>query len=134
MIIFLALHFACYILQATTHLDIDLHTLAYKKLCEPFKMFHLDFNEDQQDADLPAFLQQEEEVCVMVTESGCVHGVIYWFEVQVAEGIRYTTLDPSMHWKQAAKMMRTNLNVAAGQSQSFELMLKNSCIDIKPVK
>ncbi|XP_071087204.1 protein arginine N-methyltransferase 9-like [Haliotis cracherodii] len=118
--------------QATTHPDIDLHTLTYKKLCEPFELFQLDFNEDRSDSDLPSFLQQEKEVSVFVTDTGCVHAVVYWFEVQVMDDIRFSTLDPSLHWRQAAKMMGGQVVVSAGQTQTFKLLLKNSCIDVKP--
>ena len=66
-------------------------------------------------------------------DSGQFDAIVYWFEMQVLDDIKLLTVNPCLHWKQAAKMLGESESVEAGQNVTLSVMLKNSYIDIKCV-
>ena len=115
----------------TTHMDINLSTLDYKKLSQPFELLSLDLNQplDTTD-DLQDFLQRSHEFCITCTEAGRVHATVYWFDLMLIEGVRLCTLSPTMHWKQAAVMRKEEMVVSTGSRVEVKASIRNSCIGL----
>ena len=55
----------------TTHVDIELSTLEYTKLSDPFEMFTFDFTE-QPSGTVPAYLNQSTSLQITATDIGQV--------------------------------------------------------------
>ena len=114
----------------TTHVDIDLFSLQYKKLTDPFELFEFDLNEYSPGA-LPSFLHQSKTFSVPVMEPGEVTAVVYWFDMVLLEDIKLTTLDQNSHWRQAAVMQKQHLMVSSGDNLKVKATCKSSLVDIK---
>lgn len=115
----------------TTHVDIDLATLDYKKLSEPFEMLAFDFNNTSEStANIPNFLHQKQNLKIRAVETGQVTAVVYWFDMVLTEGVKVCTLNQKMHWKQAAVMQRHPITVSTGSEVAIKSVCKNSCIDV----
>ncbi|XP_060082618.1 protein arginine N-methyltransferase 9-like [Ylistrum balloti] len=117
--------------QMTKHVDIDLSTLSHVRLSDPFVLMQFDLNERLSSDEPPSFLEQTQEVKVTMTDVGHLTAVVYWFEFEMAEGLRFTTLDGTSHWKQAAVMLKSSTEFTMGQTVDLNVCLKNSCISIK---
>ena len=116
----------------TTHVDVDLANLEYTKLSNPFLMLTFDLNEELRESEPLSFLNTQNEVKVTTVETGRLTAVVYWFEFSLCEGIKISTLDSTLPWKQAAIMNKSNaLDVFPGQELDLTVCLKNSCISVK---
>lgn len=118
-------------LQLTTHVDIELSKLSHKKLSEPFQLFTFDLNEERKLTEPPSFIEQNADLDVHIIDSGCLTAIIYWFELELGNGIHVSTIDPQSHWKQAAVMIKTDHVLHERQSLKLKIRLKNSCIDVQ---
>ncbi|XP_013393172.1 protein arginine N-methyltransferase 9 isoform X1 [Lingula anatina] len=112
-----------------THVDVDLQTLPYTRLTEPFKIFDFDFNLPH-SSDMLNFLEKDVTVRVPACENGSLTGVVYWFDIYVADAVRLCTLDEPRHWRQAVVMMAEDLDVTLGDGLCIQARCRNSCIDI----
>lgn len=114
----------------TTHVDISLSTLVYKKLSQPFELFKFNFN-DRTASKVPEYLNQSTQMTVNAIDSGQVTAVVYWFEVFLTPEVKLSTLDTKLRWRQAAVMQKTRPEIAVGRPMTIKAACKNSCIDIK---
>ena len=114
----------------TTHVDITLSTLEYKKLSQPFEIFKFNFNEVDA-GKVPDYLNQSTQMTLSAIDSGQITAVIYWFELHLTPDVKLSTLDTKLHWCQAAVMQKERLDVTIGGHLSIRAVCKNSCIDIK---
>lgn len=117
--------------QLTTHVDIELSKLSHKKLSEPFQLFTFNLNEDRKLTEPPSFIEQNEDLDVHIIDSGCLTAIIYWFELDLGNGIHVSTIDHQSHWKQAAVMIKTDHILHERQNLKLKTRLKNSCIDVQ---
>lgn len=124
-----SLNFFLFLLQMMTHVDIDLSSLKYKRLSDPFEMFSLDFNEPS-DGEIPSFLEQTSQQRITACDFGQVTAVVYWFELDLTENVRLCTLEPTRHWRQAAVMQRCHLDVSTGTELLITAACKNSYVDV----
>ena len=113
----------------TTHVDIELHKLTYKKLSDTFELLEFDFRETSDDR-VASFLSQERSLEVTATDSGVVTAIIYWFDLTLTSDVRVCTLDPKLHWHQAAVVLRSPLVVSCGEQIEISAACKNSCIRV----
>ncbi|KAK3100629.1 hypothetical protein FSP39_022782 [Pinctada imbricata] len=130
----LGYHVAKYIndFQMTTHIDITLSQLNYTKLSNPFHILTFDLNEELRDSEPLSFLHMESKVKVTTMETGTLTAIIYWFEFELCEGMKISTLDSMFPWKQAAIMNKSkSVDVLAGQIVDINVTLKNSNITAK---
>ena len=116
--------------QMSTHVNIELNTLDYKKLSDPFEVFSYRFNSPLVDG-LPHYLDQTANQNVIATDTGQVTAVVYWFELYLTPSKKIVTLDANMHWRQAAVMQKNTLTVSTGSTVSVKAKCKSSCVDIK---
>ena len=114
----------------STHVDIELNRLDYKKLSNPFEVFSYRFNSPLVDG-LPHYLDQTANQNVIATDTGQVTAVVYWFELYLTPSKKIVTLDSSMHWRQAAVMQKNTLTVSTGSTVTVKARCKSSCVDIK---
>ncbi len=114
----------------STHVGIELNTLDYKKLSDPFEVFLFKFNSPPVDG-LPHYLDQTSNQVVIASDTGQVTAVVYWFELYLTPCKKIVTLDPSMHWRQAAVMQKNAVTVSTGSSLVIKAKCKSSCVDIK---
>lgn len=115
----------------STHVDIELNALDYKKLSDPFELFTYRFNSPLVDG-LPHYLDQTSNQIVVASDAGQVTAVVYWFELYLTPSTKkIVTLDPNMHWRQAAVMQKNTLTVSTGSTVTVKAKCKSSCIDIK---
>lgn len=117
-------------LQMSTHVGIELNSLEYTKLSDPFELFYFRFNSAPVDG-LPHYLDQAANHTVVATDTGQVTAVVYWFELYLTPSKKIVTLDPNMHWRQAAVMQKNTVTVSTGTSIAVKAKCKNSCVDIK---
>ena len=116
--------------QMTTHVDITLSTLSYKKLSQPFELFKFNFN-DKTQTKVPDFLNQSAQMTVSAIDNGQVTAVIYWFELLLTPEVKLSTVDTKLRWRQAAVMQKARPEVSSGRPMNIKAVCKNSCIDIK---
>ncbi len=114
----------------TTHMDIDLNNLEYKSLSEPFELFSFMFNDPEMTEEVPTYLDQKRTFQCVAVEAGHVTAVVYWFELYLTPSIKICTLDPKMHWMQAAVMQKTAVEVSTGSTMLVKAAVKSSCIDV----
>ena len=115
--------------QMTTHVDIELCKLPYKKLSDTFELFTFDFNEASDDR-VASFLSQEHSLEVTATDTGVVTAVVYWFDLTLTPGFSLCTLDPKLHWRQAAIVQRAPPSVSCGMQIEVSAACKNSCVRV----
>lgn len=115
--------------QMTTHVDIELCKLPYKKLSDTFELFTFDFTEAHDD-QVAAFLSQEHSLEVTAIDTGVVTAVVYWFDLTLTPDLNLCTLDPKLHWRQAAVVHRAPLGVSCGTQMEVSAACKNSCIRV----
>ncbi len=113
----------------STHVGIELSTLKYKKLSDPFELFTFNFNMAAEG--LPAYLDQATNQSIVATDAGHVTAVVYWFDLYLTPEKKLVTLDSSLHWRQAAVMQRSHVTVSTGTAVTVSAKCKNSCVDIK---
>ena len=118
-----------FLFQMTTHVDIELHKLTYKKLSDTFELLSFDFRGTSDDR-VASFLSQERSLEVTATDSGVVTAVIYWFDLTLTSDLSVCTLDPKLHWRQAAVVLRAPLVVSCGEQIEILAACKNSCIRV----
>ena len=118
-----------YIFQLRNHINIDLGTLQHTKLTEAFQLFQLDFNQSNNSESLQC-LQQVNQTIVKVLESGTITALVYWFELQLLDNLKVSTLDPRTHWKQAGIIMKDEVCVETDQCVVATMTLQNSCLDV----
>ena len=92
-------------------------------------MFNLDLN-CHDDSDSLDCLHQTNQVSLKVLETGNIHALVYWFEFELTDGIKISTLDPRSHWRQAGIMMKDEIQVEANQDLVAMVTLQNSCLDV----
>lgn len=114
----------------STHIDIELNSLDYKKLSDPFELFTFRFNSPLVDG-LPHYLDQTANQNVIASDAGLVTAAVYWFELYLTPTKKIVTLDPSMHWRQAAVMQKNTVTVSTGSTVTVKAKCKSSCVDIK---
>jgi type II protein arginine methyltransferase len=114
------------------HVDIHLSTLKHQNLSTPFNLFTFDLTQPFDDSgDLEiTFLHQDNTTNVMISETGTVAAVLYWFDLQLSQTVRYSTLDSSSHIHQAAFIQREPLEVNAGMELEMRSLCKNSCLRV----
>jgi len=119
--------------QATTQRDIDLSTLDYTRITEPTKLLTLDLNSRDRDSrGLPTFLNTESVVKVESTlESVCVvNALVYWFELEMTDTVKISTLDAGRHWKQAASLVTDEIVCKRHKSLLITSKITNGCLGI----
>lgn len=118
-----------FLFQMTTHLDIELSTLEYRKLSEPFELFAFNFNDAPRNK-VPPYLNLQKNFKVRAVESGQVTAVVYWFDLELSPNVRVCTLNRNMHWNQAAVMQKVQVTVSCGSEVVIKAACKNSCIGV----
>ena len=117
--------------QVGTHLNVDLSTLDYKPITEPFELFCLDFmmqvNEDQEVLSL---LETETTQQITVVEDGTIQAVPYWFTIHFGENIALAT-NSGAYWRQAVVILDHELDVLKGDKLLVCASCKNSCLSLK---
>ena len=113
----------------TTHVDIELCKLPYKKLSDTFELFTFDFTETRDD-EVATFLSQDHSLEVTATDGGVVTAVVYWFDLTLTPDLSVCTLDPKLHWRQAAVVQRAPVGVSCGTLVEVTAACKNSCIRV----
>ena len=116
----------------TTHQDIHLSTLDYRRLSEPFELFTISMNRplDTTD-DLQEFLNYSRELIVVCTKKGNLNAVVYWFDMNLIDDLTISTLSPLYHWSQAAVVCREVMPVSSGTPVEVKASCRNSCISIE---
>ncbi|CAH1777609.1 unnamed protein product [Owenia fusiformis] len=118
--------------KMSTHLDINLSTLPYKRLTDAVRILSFNFNEPlPSNKDLPGFLTQVTKSSTVCMEPGTIHAILFWFEINLTENLKLCTLDTDLHWKQAAIICPESVEVETGAEIKLKTTCKNSCIDIK---
>ncbi|ESO88508.1 hypothetical protein LOTGIDRAFT_71709, partial [Lottia gigantea] len=116
--------------QSTSHVEIDLHTLKHTKLSSAFLLFDFSLNLDQETNQPASFLEQTSSVSVNIIESGTFTAIVYWFEFVVLDELKISSLDYTSHWKQAAIMAKSEVNVNEGENLNLIFNLENSCVEL----
>ena len=113
----------------STHVDIDLSTLEYNKLSDPFELFTFNLNEEP-NGSLPSYLDQSLTLSTTAIDAGHVTTVVYWFDLWLTPKVLVRTVDTKLHWRQAAVMQKNRIGVSTGTPLVIQARCKSSCIDI----
>ena len=92
-------------------------------------MFHLDLNRHDNSDSLDC-LRQTNQISLKTLESGNIHALVYWFELELIDGVKVSTLDARSHWRQAGIMLKDELSVERDQNLVATVTLQNSCLDV----
>ncbi len=108
--------------------QIDLMADPHLLLSAPFIALDFDFVRD-----MP--LRDSHRILVQVREAGIVHGIAFWFDLQMDEGTVYhsSSVSRTNHWKQAAEFFPTPIAVAEGDELAIEVGYDSTRIWFKPV-
>ena len=116
-----------FVFQMTTYAGINLSVLEHKTLSQPFELLSFDLNEFDL-GQVPSYLDQSITNKVTAVETGTVHAVLYWFDLELTPKVKVSTLDNKFHWKQAAILQKTPITVSTGSKVKVQGMCRNSCI------
>ncbi|WP_303977171.1 tetratricopeptide repeat protein [Dongia mobilis] len=91
--------------------QIDLAADPHQKLSDRFVALSFDFRTDMKEVD-----SHRLTVTVTVTEAGLCHGVAFWFDLHLFDGIVFHSDSPARtnHWKQAMHFFATPIPVQPG--------------------
>jgi type II protein arginine methyltransferase len=92
------------------YFPVRLGTWGHRLLSEPSRIFDFDFQAGPLEPE-------ERRVTVDVREGGLVHGVVFWFDADLGDGIRLTNApqNPRSHWMQAVQCFETPVPVEPGR-------------------
>ncbi|MBW4615057.1 MAG: 50S ribosomal protein L11 methyltransferase [Desmonostoc vinosum HA7617-LM4] len=95
----------------------------HQLLSQPKTAFEFDFQVDSLNP-------RQEEICVRAEQSGTVHGVVFWFELDLGNGVILNNAvdNPKSHWMQAVQCFERPINVQQGDL--LELMVRQSDTNI----
>ena len=122
---YISLYFCTF--QMTTYSGINLSVFEHKTLSQPFELLSFDLNEFNL-GQVPSYLDQSIGSQVTAVETGTVHAILYWFDLELTPKVKVSTLDSKFHWKQAAILQKTPITVSTGSKIRVQSMCRNSCI------
>ena len=111
----------------TTYSGIVLSVLEHKTLSQPFELLTFDLNEFDL-GQVPSYLDQSVTSHVTAVETGTIHAILYWFDLELTPKVKISTLDSKFHWKQAAILQKIPITVSTGSQIKVQSMCRNSCI------
>ncbi|MEQ8194732.1 MAG: hypothetical protein RIB59_09615, partial [Rhodospirillales bacterium] len=100
----------------------DLNREEHKRLSDVFTIASYDFAALKPSGSAAA---EEKPVSVKIAEAGTVHAVAYWFDLDLADGVIYST-DPGAgvsHWGQAVQFFDSDTAVTAGATVPLTVLL-----------
>jgi PRMT5 arginine-N-methyltransferase/ribosomal protein L11 methyltransferase PrmA len=108
--------------------QIDLMADPHRLLSAPFVALDFDFTRD-----MP--MRDSQRLQIKVHETGIVHGIAFWFDLQMDENTVYrsSSVARTNHWKQAAEFFRAPISVAAGDELAIEVGYDSTRIWFKPI-
>lgn len=107
------------------HFPIRLHTWPHRALSEPVELVSFDFSADPLD---PGGCK----LAVPVRESGTVHGLAAWFEMDLGGGVtlRNSPENIGSHWMQALVPLAEPLDVEAGSTLVLDLSWSETSLSL----
>jgi hypothetical protein len=114
-----------------TYLNMpDLNREPHRRLSDAFVIATYDF------AALEPVASGRDEVKVVtvpIVEKGAVQAIVYWFDLDLADGIAYSTgpSEEKSHWGQALQFFDTDTLVAAGATVPLTVRLGEMQIAFK---
>ncbi|WP_329158204.1 50S ribosomal protein L11 methyltransferase [Streptomyces anulatus] len=98
------------------HFPVRLHTWPHRTLSEPEELVSFDFAADPLGPD-------ERKLAVPVRESGTVHGLVAWFEMDLGGGVtlRNSPENVGSHWMQALVPLAEPIEARAGSTLMLNL-------------
>lgn len=110
-------------------MNIELSTLDYTKLCEPVELLTFDLNRPLSRVDdLLDFYKQSFQCTVRACDKGLAHAVVYWFDMDLTQNIKISTLDKRYCFKQSAVMLEKPIELSVDSSINISVTCQESCI------
>lgn len=109
-------------LSSAHYSQLDINQFEWRLLSEPVVVETYEFHGSIQSTD--------RELVIPVAESGCVHGVLFFFDLKLAEGVSFST-DPRIetsHWQQAVQILASSAQdlqvpqIVAGQTARLQVI------------
>ena len=82
--------------------SIDLSTISYSRLSDPFEVFSFNFSSSEAKPN-------QKELVVPIIKDGIISACVFWFDLNLDEDITITTSpfsSDSLHWKQAIQYIQ----------------------------
>ena len=111
----------------TTHCGTDLSVLEHEPLSQPFELLTFDLNEFNV-GEVPSYLDLSNNITVTAVETGTIHAILYWFDLDLTPEVKVSSLDTKSHWKQAAILQKIPITVSRGSTLRVKSMCRNNCI------
>ena len=105
--------------------DRELNTWRHRVMSTPSRLLGLDLASY-------SFAPLNETIALTANASGHVHGVVFWFDVELVPGIRLsnTPCTGTSHWMQAFACFGQPIAVAKGDEVVVQLGFSSSSVDI----
>jgi len=112
--------------------DMTLCCYDFKPLSNPVHVYDLDLNaavQVEEDSE-----KVEKKLKTPVTQEGCAHLLVYWFELDYGSGVRLPTFYPedparSFHYRQAMISLKNPVRVTKNGHVEFTFLYQNGLLD-----
>jgi hypothetical protein len=104
------------IFRRTGYRQISLENISHQALSKPIAVYRLDFHNE-----MPA--PEHKDVIIKIRQTGVCHAVAFWFELNLDEKIKISTLHGAHtnHWKQALQFFSEDYQLMAGDFVKLEV-------------
>jgi predicted RNA methylase len=111
------------------YFPVRLSTWPHTLMSEPVKLFDFDFLRDSLEP-------RSTRVRFEARESGPVHGVVFWFELDLGAGIRLTNAPDNTrgHWMQAVHCFEVPVHVERGQVLGLDVHHDDTSLRFAPLE
>lgn len=96
--------------------QMDVNRFDWELLTDPVEVAHYDFHQD--------IVGSNNSEIFPITQTGTVHGVIFWFDLELAPGVNFST-NPKIegtHWQQAVQILNDKREVVKGEETKLKVL------------
>lgn len=111
------------------YFPVRLNTWPYRLLSQPSTAFEFDFRQDSLEPS-------RRRKIVEVKQSGICHGIVFWFELDLGNGVVYSNSieNKKSHWMQAVQCFEKPITILQDELLEFEISQSDTNIEFRYTK